>query len=766
MPMKTTGVMCLLCILLILTNQISAQNICLDFDGNNDYVTVSSLPIGNSDFSVETWFNSTTNSGSSTNYELLLGFGSPGLNIALQNGEMYFRIGSLVFPWTNINPSVNYNDGNWHHISVTRLGNDFTVYVDCIQIWSSNIVFNFNFQVFNVSSFAFTGGNQWLGKIDEVRIWNRALTLSEINATKTCVLTGLEPGLLLYWNFDEGIAAGNNIGAIVEDATPNNYDGNFGSFGTNLFSLTGGTSNYVASSVPMVSPYLNNLEVKITDYATQTTPINQICPSDPVHFGLYANGIIAGPFFGTSVDWYMDHGTGPILVPYPSFLDYSFGVPSGVITGNCSNTLGYTDCEFFAEITVTDPAGPYNCNTANTCTFESSPEDLRICCPISDFNLSFAPVAAICDGDTETMTVCITGADPYVMTPGPFVDIRWSYNATPLTGPSFDDQTCITYTVNAALPASACFTANVSNCNGKTKSITDCIPIHKKPVCGTIDAFPIGTPQNLTQISTSPLVYEVCPGDDAILTVDLPFMDCVKTWQYSYTNSAPWFNLGTSNSIQNTNVLPGTGWPGTNIFYRIECDNQIIGSACPPCYSNTLEIRLKPPPPLNAISGTQNLCNGNLNTLTLASTDPSHTYNWFCNGLLVHTGTTYTYTAQTSACYWVETFDGCHTVTSPQFCVTVCDVIADLGCPQLPNDCACLGDPITLSACATTATCLPGNLQYAWYINNVLQSNTNCTFTHTPPVTGATYKVVVTDIVSGCSSSKEKIIVPCDKTGF
>ena len=45
---------------------------------------------------------------------------------------------------------------------------------------------------------------QFTGVMDELRIWNVARTLAEINSTRFSVLNGNEPGLRGYWRFNEG----------------------------------------------------------------------------------------------------------------------------------------------------------------------------------------------------------------------------------------------------------------------------------------------------------------------------------------------------------------------------------------------------------------------------------------------------------------------------------------------------------------------------------------------------------------------------------
>ncbi|NET40340.1 MAG: LamG domain-containing protein [Cyanothece sp. SIO1E1] len=57
------------------------------------------------------------------------------------------------------------------------------------------------------------------GSIDEVRIWNRALSDAEIKSGISRSMQSDEIGLLGYWSFDEG------SGELVRDRSGNNYHG-------------------------------------------------------------------------------------------------------------------------------------------------------------------------------------------------------------------------------------------------------------------------------------------------------------------------------------------------------------------------------------------------------------------------------------------------------------------------------------------------------------------------------------------------------------
>jgi len=756
--------------LLFLTTNFYAQNVCLDFDGVDDEVATT-VPIGSSDFTVEMWYYSTDNSINTDpliNFRRLFSFsGSPntslqvGLNGGVITVEWTDSFGNIL-PVTNI-PSTQNN--GWNHLALTRSGQNITIYLDCQSIWTGTLVANWNMQGFILGplSGVTTTEKYWLGRIDDVRIWDIVKTPTQICDEKDCVLSCNEANLQLNWNLDEGIAGANNTSILnVPDCSPNNLNGIF-----NGFALTGSTSNYFdASGNGLVYPNLNNTAIEIRDYPYQTALLTDICPGEPAHFTMLQNGVVPGPFNNVDVAWwyYDDLITNPnIQLLSPPFTDFQFGVPSGNINYDCSSSIkGFVDRTFYAISTVES-----NANTS-ICEYKSEEYDLRICCDIGPATVDITPPDPICDNTAITVNVCLNSSDIFVQVPGPHIDIIWTINGGSAT--SLNGQLCFSHIIfppYPSLPHNYIFKATVTNCNNKSASFENFIRVDPEPVCGTIDALPLGSPQNLTFVSNTPHpTYEICPDNDAIIGIDQTFQFCNPQWQYSFTNTAgSWIDLGFSNSVQNTNILPTSAWTGASIFYRIQCNPLITPSGCDPCFSNVVEIRLQTAPVPNTVSGTNQLCKGGSNTLTVTTPNPAHTYTWFCDGLQVAIGPSFTYTANQSACYWFETSDGCYTVDSPQYCVEVCEVIPVMSCPQAPNECACLGLPITLDACASYSTCNnpAPSLQFTWFIDNVQQPASGCTITHTPPVAGATYRVEIVNTATGCAASLEQTVLPCDK---
>ena len=118
------------------------------------------------------------------------------------------------------------DDDNWHHVGAVYDGATFSLYVDGKLDASEESTGSIT-----VSSFPLYIGNNsdnmdrdWTGLIDEVTIYNRALSEGEVIYLAGERSTPVDPGsrdLLAFWTCDEG------EGAIVGDASGNGRDGTF-----------------------------------------------------------------------------------------------------------------------------------------------------------------------------------------------------------------------------------------------------------------------------------------------------------------------------------------------------------------------------------------------------------------------------------------------------------------------------------------------------------------------------------------------------------
>ena len=213
----------------------------LNFDGVNDAVsaTNSNFPLGNTARTIEAWIKTTQNNGGGA----ILTYG----DLSANNRFALYQSGGVlnfVAEGNDYNTGVAINDGVWHHVAATFDGTSLKIYKDGVQVGTTQI------KTFNTTGTQLSIGYRGIaaeyfnGNIDEVRIWNIALSADDILSRKNCELQGNEAGLVAYYKFNQGIdAATNTAVTTLTDATANANNGTL-----NGFDLTGSTSNWLAGS--------------------------------------------------------------------------------------------------------------------------------------------------------------------------------------------------------------------------------------------------------------------------------------------------------------------------------------------------------------------------------------------------------------------------------------------------------------------------------------------------------------------------------------
>lgn len=186
----------------------------LSFDGSNDYVNV--LDIGFNAFTFSTWFYTTNNSQTGMIFGEDGGSGSGGPKIGIASGNFFIRVE------TNYDSTVAVpTAGTWHHMVVTRNGsNKVDLYVDggsAIRLFS-DVAQATSYGLDKIGCNGSTPDQCFSGKLDEVRVYNTALTAAQIQSLykqgqSDEVNTGasqaqgtgrLDSGLAGYWKLDEG----------------------------------------------------------------------------------------------------------------------------------------------------------------------------------------------------------------------------------------------------------------------------------------------------------------------------------------------------------------------------------------------------------------------------------------------------------------------------------------------------------------------------------------------------------------------------------
>jgi len=196
----------------------------LSFDGVNDYVDCGTGPAltGTGDFTVSAWVKTeSTAVGVIVNQRSTVfrdWDGSYMFNVQ-STGYVHFAVYNEGHNF-NFESNIKVNDGIWHHIvGVRRNSTDGEIYIDGNLDNTGTGPAKSLLNVPVVIGRWNADGSYFNGKIDEVRIYDRALSAEEIQANMYMRLTGNEPNLVAYWNFDEG------QGQDVYDLSPNGNDG-------------------------------------------------------------------------------------------------------------------------------------------------------------------------------------------------------------------------------------------------------------------------------------------------------------------------------------------------------------------------------------------------------------------------------------------------------------------------------------------------------------------------------------------------------------
>ena len=744
------------------------DNKMLNFDSTHpDYINFSINHFAsNGDYTIETWlYSSATSNNPTCDNKVLLNLSDATSSITLSdcNGDLVLDI--IGVGCTDNQILLNGIRSSWHHIAISRAGNNTVVTLNC----SSEIYNSTTCSSYDITGDLIIGSNitalpsaSWDGHIDELRLWSSVRSSTELCETLYCIVDPNETDLIAYYPMDQGVAgdtafpANDNTAIIsVDDLSSGSNHGTL-----NNFTMTGQSSNFICSTTPMIYPIEANL--KITDYATQSTQVSQICSGDPLHFCILDNNNQV-PTFDPDiiVSWEFNNGNGWQPFTSSSFgNNLCFGVGLNELILDCTyNTVGYEDWLIRAKFEISN-------SSLNVCEYYTSESSLRVCCDIEPISLSVVTNQAFdlfCDGDFADFNVNIISPYDFIQTPGPDVTVDWAYceNTT---------QTPLTFAQNNAsfaynnLPVSTgtiCIKADITSCStNKAVSLQKCFDVAAQPICGSITAIPDIGP--LQTISNDPWVYQICPGDAAIIQLDNGFMNCTPNWEYSFDPTfATSFPLGIGNQAINTNSLPGNNWPAgtTSIYYRVTCQPTILPSGCDPCSSNIIEIRLAPPLTTPQISGPTQVCEGASTTWTVNNPINGITYSWICDGLPSASGNSIS--PDPNSCCVLVADDGCNTVQSNTQCLTECVITGSISCPKIPNQCPKVGDTINICICNAMSNCST-NLSYNWgWTSGTLVSQSGCDLFHIPSASGTTYTVTVTDVSNGCTKTFSLDIAPC-----
>jgi hypothetical protein len=200
------------------------------FDGTDDYATATlGSQVFDGDFSISAWFNAST----SPQYLTLLQLGD---QAAYTDGWRLYRNYNQLQFWDGVGGYSLILEGgststsSWYHVAITRSGTTCTLYLNGNSTDTGTSSETFTSTAFKIS-FTTLPFN---GLIDEVALWDSALSASDVtaiyNSGVPADLSSLSP--VNWWRFGDGTgdtdsgggapANGDTIGTVVDQGSGGN----------------------------------------------------------------------------------------------------------------------------------------------------------------------------------------------------------------------------------------------------------------------------------------------------------------------------------------------------------------------------------------------------------------------------------------------------------------------------------------------------------------------------------------------------------------
>ena len=214
----------------------SAQNqSALDFDGLDDGIRLiggSQLAAGSSELSMACWVKLNNANANFPDYDGILGLrdevSADFYMLQLTPTKIESRFRNANGTAYTIAHEGGFGIGVWQHLLLTYDGSKLRYYINANQVdsvsasgslGSSNGDFFMGFLLYQTSRFSL------LGQLDEVGLWDRKLNSDEISCIYSTKISPASPGLLAYFDFEDGAPYADNTSVLALQNELNTGDG-------------------------------------------------------------------------------------------------------------------------------------------------------------------------------------------------------------------------------------------------------------------------------------------------------------------------------------------------------------------------------------------------------------------------------------------------------------------------------------------------------------------------------------------------------------
>ncbi len=300
----------------------------------------SSLDLGSGSFTIESWVKR----ASGTGFFNIVGkqnASATGVFLRFNDNKLSFAAGTYPAS-TEVASVSSISDNNWHHIAAVMDagGKSMKIYIDGILDASSS--FSTNYTVSSTANLGIGFRPGWAdhfeGGLDEVRVWSTARTAAQIKEYMYTPLAGTEPGLVGYWNFEEG------SGTSTDDRSTNSNTGTLQNSDGDEF-VAGNTS--YAVSVDEDANVSIRLGGSDLDNQSSATAVITALPSNGKLYQT-SNGTTKGTEITAVSTSLTDSGGNPRRVIYEPTANYfgpdsfTFRVNDGVANSSNTQTVSLT----------------------------------------------------------------------------------------------------------------------------------------------------------------------------------------------------------------------------------------------------------------------------------------------------------------------------------------------------------------------------------------------------------------------------------------
>lgn len=225
----------------------SQSNNALHFDGSDDYISTTKSSIqGNAARSFEAWIRTDENcvpGAAGGVQQVIADMGTFVIGKRFTFNLLWSNSIRLEIGGSGVSGTTAVNDSLWHHVAAVYNPNGaktVELFVDGVSCGTGNFTSTPATTAGNVViGRRIDGVNNFGGDIDEFRLWNIALTQSQIQAHMNGEICAPSSNLVLYYTMNDGVADGSNS----SNTTLTDYAGTNNGTLQN-FNLSGSSSNW------------------------------------------------------------------------------------------------------------------------------------------------------------------------------------------------------------------------------------------------------------------------------------------------------------------------------------------------------------------------------------------------------------------------------------------------------------------------------------------------------------------------------------------